>query len=331
MSNVLVSEDSLTSIADAIRRKNGVQNRYTPSEMSAAIDAIPVSGIVPTGTISITENGTNIDVASYSTANVDVPNSYTANDEGKVVANGGLVSQESETFTVNGTYDTTGIGTTIVNVNGGYSIDDIAQGAPTGDIVIPGTLSIAAHAFYSRPGITSVKGLNVTSIQSYAFNSCPDLITACFPNAAIAHSYAFSGCSKLEAIVIGNVNGKTSWARSINGNQTLVVDVGSGTFGNQSFDGSSALKVLVLRGSSIMPLNNVNAFSGTPFRNGGSGGTIYIPKALYDHLGDDSSSDYKKASNWGTVDGYGTITWAQIEGSVYEHAYADGTLIHAIS
>lgn len=49
-----------------------------------------------------------------------------------------------------------------------------------------------------------------------------------------------------------------------------------------------------------------------------TGGTIYIPKVLYDHLGDGTSLDYKAATNWSTVDGYGAITWAKIEGSAYE-------------
>lgn len=91
---------------------------------------------------------------------------------------------------------------------------------------------------------------------------------------------------------------------------------------------ASALTVLILRNSTnIVPMNNLNTFNGTPFKSGGTGGTIYIPKALYDHLGDGGSLDYKAATNWSAVNGYGTITWAQIEGSQYENYYADGTPI----
>jgi hypothetical protein len=74
-------------------------------------------------------------------------------------------------------------------------------------------------------------------------------------------------------------------------------------------------------------MSNANAFSNSHFKSGGTGGTIYIPKVLYDHLGDNSSLDYKKATNWTTVNGYGTITWEKIEGSIYETQYADGTPI----
>ena len=63
-------------------------------------------GSSPSGTISISANGTH-NVASYAKASVSVPNSYTLSDEGKVVNNGVLVEQSSQTVYANGTYDTT--------------------------------------------------------------------------------------------------------------------------------------------------------------------------------------------------------------------------------
>lgn len=71
MSKVLVNDTDLGGIANAIRRKNGGSTLYKPSEMAAAVDAIP-TGITPTGTKSITENGT-YDVTNYASANVNVP------------------------------------------------------------------------------------------------------------------------------------------------------------------------------------------------------------------------------------------------------------------
>jgi hypothetical protein len=50
---------------------------------------------------------------------VDVPNSYSAEDESKVVHNGELVAQGSDTVTENGTVDTTLISSLVVNVSGG--------------------------------------------------------------------------------------------------------------------------------------------------------------------------------------------------------------------
>lgn len=82
---------------------------------------------------------------------------------------------------------------------------------------------------------------------------------------------------------------------------------------------SGKVDTLVLDVPSVVGMPNYSNITGTTaFKEGGTGGTIYIPKALYDHLGDGSEYDYKAATNWSTIDSYGTITWAQIEGSEYE-------------
>lgn len=109
----------LTSVANAIRTKGGTSSQMAfPAGFVSAVQAIPSGGITPTGTKSITENGT-YDVTQYASASVSVPNSYGAGDEGKVVSNGALVAQSSDTVTTNNTYDTTLINSLTVNVSGG--------------------------------------------------------------------------------------------------------------------------------------------------------------------------------------------------------------------
>jgi len=71
MSRALITESYLTSIANAIRAKLGVQDSYTPPQMAAAIESIPTGGITPTGTLNISENGT-YDVTQYASASVSV-------------------------------------------------------------------------------------------------------------------------------------------------------------------------------------------------------------------------------------------------------------------
>lgn len=75
-------------------------------------------GDVTVESLSATENGTYTAPKgkAYSPVAVNVPNTYAAGDEGKVVSGGELVSQTSVTVTRNDTYDTTDNNSVTVNV-----------------------------------------------------------------------------------------------------------------------------------------------------------------------------------------------------------------------
>lgn len=86
--------DKLTAIANAIRGKTGGSGSLTLDQMPAAISGI-VTGITPTGTVAITENGT-YDVTAYASAEVAVSD---PNHRRYVVTNPSAVSGSGKYMT----------------------------------------------------------------------------------------------------------------------------------------------------------------------------------------------------------------------------------------
>lgn len=220
--------------------------------------------------------------------------------------------------------------------SGGYTLADIVEGtAPSGVVDITG-IQFGVNGLYMyslayRPNITRVIGtasLGTSShLMSYTLSNCIGLTSA---NLHLTVSYVtalFQGCVNLNTVVLV-IDGTNNAINTFSGCSSLeIVDLNANKIGPTTFYNNSSLQTIILRSESITTLGNINAFNGSTFASGGSGGTIYIPEVLYDHLGDGGSYDYKVATNWSTIDGYGTITWAQIEGSIYETQYADGTPI----
>lgn len=211
---------------------------------------------------------------------------------------------------------------------GGYSLEDIASGAePSGDLTLE-ISNFRPSAFAQCKNIRKVTLLSADPISGgnvFAGSSATEIVA--LNTSRIAASNILNGCMALQKLVIP----KATYYENNMCNQCTaleVADIGGGSIVRGGvFTGCKTLKTLIIRSNAVCSLGSVSNFSNAPFANGGSGGTIYIPKVLYDHLGDGTELDYKAATNWATLDSYGTITWAQIEGSIYENAYADGTPI----
>lgn len=172
-------------------------------------------------------------------------------------------------------------------------------------VIFPQQIGLNVNAF-SGAGLQTVHLHTVTQIGSSAFSNCASLETLVCESGTLNTSFAFNGCSNLR-----------------------VFDVNVPSLGSASFGSCKNLQTLILRKTDGLTTGGGTLSASDYFKSGGAGGTIYIPTVLFDHLGDGSSLDYKAASGWSTIDGYGTITWAKIEGSAYETAYADGTPIPA--
>lgn len=162
---------------------------YDVTQYASAEVDVPAEGITPTGTVSITQNGT-VDVTNYASASVNVPNSYSASDEGKVVDGGALVSQGSDTVTANGTYDTTLISSLLVNVaSGGSSVE-------TGT-VIPAS---ASTTLSFTTGLSTITGILIMPINTPLTSSRTQAAMICLPNGSF-----------YKAISIHTNSGGTGW------------------------------------------------------------------------------------------------------------------------
>lgn len=144
MAQVLISEQYLNNIADAIRGKNGSSEMYTPAQMAGAVNALYPE---PSGTLDITQNGT-VDVKSKASANVNVPNTYSASDEGKVVVNQALTSQTSKNINANGTHDTTANNSVVVDVPNSYAAADDGKVVSSGELVAQTSRNVTENGTY---------------------------------------------------------------------------------------------------------------------------------------------------------------------------------------
>ena len=114
--------------------------------------------IRPAGTKQITTNGT-ADVKNYETANINVPNSFDAGDEGKVVQNGALVAQSSQNIGENGTYDTTTKNQVVVAVPNTYTVSD------EGKVVSNGALVSQSSDTVTQNGVVDTTLINSLTVN----------------------------------------------------------------------------------------------------------------------------------------------------------------------
>ncbi len=288
---LLVTENGTYTAPDGV-------DGYSPIEVNVPI---PEGYIVPSGTKSITENGTH-SVTEYESVNVDVPI-----PEGYIKPSGTLNITENGTYDVtekastvvaiperqivlqdktieeNGTYSADsgydGLGQVTVNVSGGTNTEseEVAALLSNTMTALDNSLvtSLRSRACQGATALTTVNLPNVTSIGTYAFYGCTGLTTAHLLKATSVPSQAFYNCTKLQHADCGQ----------------------AGSMAAQAFNACTALTELILRKTTaICTLSNVSAINNTPIGKGT--GYIYVPKALLSD--DDETKDYRRATNWST-------------------------------
>ena len=276
--------------------------------------------------LAVTENGLYLPESGtdgFDRVNVDVPQ-----------------PSGSTTITQNGTYNVEQYASAVVDVpSADYTIEDLAEGLqPSGAVDLGDTETVAQYALSYRLALTSVTGSSVTNVQAFGFAfSAIESIT--LPFVTTIGQYTFQGCRSLTTVHLPRTNLNSLVFLDASAVEFLflpsAISLGSGCFqrctnlqtvilpamrslnAGNVFIGDANLKTIVLGYENVVDCN-ASMFGQTPFASGGSGGDIYIPKALYDHLGDGSNLDYLHNTKWNTFNSYGTITWHPIEGSEYE-------------
>ena len=94
----------------------------------------------------------------YSKVTVNVPNTYEAGDEGKVVSGGALVAQTTQTVTANGVVDTTTVDEVTVAVPNSYAAGDEGKVVSNGALVAQTNESVSTNGTVDT---TTVKQLTV--------------------------------------------------------------------------------------------------------------------------------------------------------------------------
>lgn len=270
MANVVVEEQSLIDIANAIRTQNGTTDTYKPSEMANAISNIE-TGITPTGTLEITENGT-YDVTNY--ANVNVANDTSEIEDVFIThtLSGDYTNDRVTTIpygTFYGDTELTGVSFPEVTSADGYSFYKCTSLAT---IDIPKLKTSASYTFaYTKPSNINFPLLETMSTYTFAYITVP-----CTVNLPSLKATTNSGFRDSKGITR--------------------VDLGSATkIDTLCFYYCNNLEKLILRKSdAICTLQSTNAFTGTKIAGGT--GYVYVPRALLSD--DDATKDYRRATNW---------------------------------
>lgn len=286
------------------------------------VNAIPSNYIVPSGTLTITTNGTH-DVKNYAFATVSVAGS------------GGGSSEDSETLSaiVDGTISNYS-NNTLTEIRAGLFM----KCSNLSSVSLPSCTTIKQAAFSECSKLTNVSFPACTTIEDNAFFLCSRMTSVSFPACATVGSGAFARCSSLTSVTMPScttvgASGFASCAKLTSIDFPVCVTVNNYAFNtcslltdismpalqvlnNSAFSNCYALstislpaattisagafmkcynlKSLYLTGSYLCALKNSNAFTSTPIggysASAGTYGSIYVPASML--------ASYKTATNW---------------------------------
>lgn len=156
---------------------------------AVTVEAIPSNYIVPSGTLSITENGTH-DITNYSAVNVNISGAGVSGSESESVA----------ALLMN----------TLVTLDNSIATSLRAracqQCTKLVTVNLPLVTSLGNYAFYQCSGLETVKLPKLTSMSTQVFYSCTKLKHADCGQVANIPAQSFNACSALTELILRKTN-----------------------------------------------------------------------------------------------------------------------------
>jgi hypothetical protein len=210
---------------------------------TVTVNAIPSTYVQPSGTLSITTNGTH-NVKNYASVSVSVA----SGGGGDTGIEDSLITRTLSSYTND----------RVTNI-GSYAF---AYCSSLSAVSFPSAMNIGPNAFRNCSSLTTISFPLATTIGSYAFGSCFDLTTASFPLATTIGSSAFYDCSSLTTVSFPSAKTIGHFAfRSCFNLRSLYLT------------GSS---VCTLQGSNVFSSTPIGGYSASA----GAYGKIYVPASL---------------------------------------------------
>lgn len=280
MSKVLVSEENLTNIANAIREKNGETTTYKPGDMATAIQEI--SGGAPKKGFIVNQwddNGKALDVSIVGMT--EIPDRYFQVDDAANCLHYTTIFRLPSNLTKIGSRAFMGRNSDLTSVD------------------IPDSVTfIGEYCFYECRKLNYKKlPPALTSIEGYTFYNCFEMTFTELPNTITSiGKYAFYDCERIKITKIPD--GVTTIGEQAFGYckliKTLELPKSLTSIGSMCFAKCTSLTTVTLPNVTEIPVLGTNAFGRsyyeTPIYNGT--GYIYVPDTLVD--------SFKSATNWST-------------------------------
>lgn len=226
---------------------------------------------------------------------------------------------------------------------GGASVNDILSAYFNRESVAPGKVTFTGTTLYVTPAYSPIvefdapemtaDSTQATSATNGHFAHCDKLVRVSMPKlqtlynknayfsdcpkltsvdlSALTSAYSsnmFKNCTSLKRVVLPRLSGTQSIMPTDFAPNSGIeyLDIGSAIrLAGNALRNMTQLTQLVLHRADVVTLDNVNAFTGTPFASDGTGGVLYVPSAQI--------AGYQADTNWSTILSYTNNDIAAIE------------------